>query len=236
MRLVFPWLLALALIAGCSKTQVLTYAKPASPDRVFGNVKRVAVLPFETLTEAAIGPKNAENHLIQRLLANGTFESVKEPRYVAGLMKKLKLRNAETLDKEIVMKIGQELQVDAVIVGVLLLYGEEEKSKNVEFSISLNMLNIETGEIIWSGSDYLRATTTWGQVFGLSEAPSVNDLASQAMGSLAKELDQVFAENRDAENKIIMKQASEKIEAEEEAAPAEPEPESEDLLLKVKPK
>lgn len=235
MRLVFPWLLALALLAGCSKTQVVTYAKPASPERVFGNVKRVAVLPFETLTESALGPKNAENLLVQRLLTQGTFESVKEPRYVAGLMKKLKLRNAETLDKEIVTKIGQELQVDAVIVGVLLLYGEEEKSTNVEFSISLNMLSIDTGEIIWSGSDYLRASTTWGQVFGLSEAPSVNDLASQAIQSLAKEIDRSFEDNRSDENKIIMKQAEEKIVAEEEPE-AKPEPESEDLLLKVKPK
>lgn len=239
MRPIYAGFLVLVFfVAGCASTTLNTYSKDAGQERVFGNTKKVAVLPFETVGEAGAGPKNVESSLVQKLLTNRTFQVVKEPRYVAGLMKKLKLRNAETLDKEIVQKIGQELQVDAIIVGALLLYGEDEKSTDVEFSVFLNMIDVDSGDIIWSGSNYLRSSTTWGEVFGLSEAPSVNNLAVRGIEELADEIDSAFVDSRYTENKIIMKQASEAVKVEEEEGQGKgaEEKETEELLLKVKPK
>lgn len=239
MRPIFAGLLALVFLAGCASTQVQTYSKPASPDRAFGNIKKIAVLPFDTIAEAGVGPKNAENLLVQEILSRGTFEHVKEPRYVNGLMKKLKLRNAESLDKEIVQKIGQELQVDAIVVGALMLFGQDEKSEVVEFSVYLNLLDVATGDIVWSGSNYVRAATTWSQVFGLSQGPAVNELANKGIIQLADELDSAFVSSRDAENQIIMQQAADSGETQEEEEAdkaAQEEKQSEELLLKVKPK
>ncbi len=243
-RIVIGLCAIMLVVSACSRTQTETFAKKATRDRTYGNVERVAVLPFDTLTEGAAGPKNAENVLIQELLSLETFKGgVEESRYVAGLMKKLKLRSTEALDREIVQKIGQELGVDALIVGWLLFYGEEETSKNVEFSIFLNMLDVKTGDIIWSGRSFIRSSTTFGEVFGLSDGPSINDLATDGILDLADEIDDQFESAREIENEILMKEASpedfedeeyeEDLDDEEEE---EEEEEVEELLLKVKPK
>jgi hypothetical protein len=228
------------LLAGCARVQTQTYAKQATRDRKFGGIQRVAVFPLDTLSEDASGPKNTENVLIQELLALGTFESVEEPRYVAGLMKKLKLRNTETLDREIVKKIGQELDVDALIVGSLLLNGQEETSTNVEFSIFLRVLEVESGDIIWSGSTFVRSDTTWQEVLGLSEGPSINDLAARGALDMADEIDDQFVDARELEYNILIQdlppEDDEEQEDDFEDESDEEEEEVEELLLKVAPK
>lgn len=244
MRPILAGICALALVAGCARVQVQTYAKPATRERLFGNIKKVAVMPFDTLTEGAAGPKNAENVLIQELLALETFERVEEPRYVNGLMKKLKLRNTESLDREIVQKIGQELQVDAIVVGALYLFGQEEKSEDIEFSVFLNMLDVQTGDIIWSGRTFVRSVTSWDQVLGLQQFASVNDLAAKGILKLAGEIDDQFVDARKLEYKLILEQTPEETEGaetEDEAATPEQkaqeeEGQAEELLLKVAPK
>lgn len=239
MRRFFVALGVLALFVGCSRSQVQTYSKPPAQERAYSNVKAVAVMPMEFIGEAAAGPKNAENILFNELLALGTFERVEEPRYVSSLMKKLKLRNTESLDREIVQKIGQELQVNAIVVGSLYLFGMEEKSQDIEFSAFLNVLDVQTGTILWSGRSNIRSTTSWGQVFGLQEKASVNDMAMAGMLQLADEIDDAFVSGRVLENKLILEQMGEDEEQAKEAAPVtgeEEEPEAEELLLKVAPK
>ena len=247
MRTLWASVFALALlVSGCAGMQIQTYSKPVAPGPLYSSIKRVAVLPFDSVAEGAVGPKHAEHILVQELLAEGVFESVEEPRYVAGLMKKLKLRNTETLDREIVRKIGEALQVDALIVGGLMLHGEEEKSTNVEFSFFLNMLQVETGDLIWSARVFMRSNTTAAEVFGLSEGPSVNSLAEDGMLELAGELAYMFEDNRELELEEIFEQQQEeaKLLAEEEEGEFlfddelqdDDDGEIEEILLKVKPK
>lgn len=235
MRPVLVVIAVLSLLAGCARTQIQTYAKPASPERTFGGIKKIAVLPFDSATEGA-GTKNLENVLTQRVMALRGFDLVKDPRYVSSLMKKLKLRNAETLEKEIVQKICQELQVDAVLVGSVYLFGEEEKSRITEISLFVSIIEGTNGDTVWSGSTFVRASTTWGEVFGLSEGPSVNEMAFDAVSKIIHEMNATFADARKAENKIIMSQAAVEVKEDEEEEAAGPEQETEDLLLKVKPK
>jgi hypothetical protein len=50
MRALFASVVAVFLMVGCANMQVQTYAKEVTPDRIFGNIKSVAVLPFEALS------------------------------------------------------------------------------------------------------------------------------------------------------------------------------------------
>lgn len=242
MRKVWIGLCALLLLAGCSSVQTRTFAQPATGERVFGNIKRVAVLPFDTLSEGAVGPKNAENVLIQELSSLEVFEEgLEETRYVNGLMKKLKLRNTESLDRELVRKIGEELQVDGVVVGALMLFGQEETSEIVEFSIFLGLIEVETGDLIWSGRTFVRSSTTASEVFGLSAGPSVNELATEGIVKLAREMASQVEDARELEVEKIFEMGQEKEEEPtEEEVPAEEqkkeEEQAEEILLKVKPK
>lgn len=244
MRSFLVGLCAVVLLAGCARVQTQLYAKQATRDRNYGSIQRVAVFPFDTLSEDSVGHKNSEGLFIQTLMSLGTFENVEEPRYVADLMKKLKLRNMETLDREIVKKVGQELNIDAMVVGTLVLNGAEETSTNVEFSLYVRMLETRTGDTIWSGSTFVRADTTWQEVLGLSDGPSVNDISADAVVELAEEIDDQFVDARELEYKILIEELPPDDEEgdefdddeEEMDEDLEEEEEVEELLLKVAPK
>ena len=85
--------ISLTFVLGCGGVSVRTYSKPVTGERQYGKVKKVAILPFDSVVEGAQAPKIAGDLFLQDLLARETFESVEEPRYVAELLKKLKLRN-----------------------------------------------------------------------------------------------------------------------------------------------
>jgi hypothetical protein len=175
-------------------------------------------------------------------LSIDVFDTVVEPRYLPGQMKKLKMRGTESIDKEIIQKLGQELQVDAVMVGSVLLYGQEEVSEKVEFSIFVTMLDVNTGDILWSGSTFLRSSTTWGEVFGLSNGPSINEMAVAGVIDLAGELEYIFDASREKENMLMLSDDDLSMDDEELLddddlfEDDDEEEEAEELLLKVKPK
>ena len=125
----------LALVVGCGGASIQTYSKPATGQRQYGKIKKVAVLPFDSVVEGSEAPLLTLDLFLQEVLSRGIFEDVEEPRYVGELMKKLKLRNTENLDREIVRKIGEELQAQALILGNVLLFGTEENSDDVEFAL-----------------------------------------------------------------------------------------------------
>ncbi len=237
----------LATLMGCAGVSVKTYVKPPTGQRQYGNVKKVAVLPFDSVVEGAQAPKVAGDLFLQELLNRGTFEEVEEPRYVNELMKKLKLRNTEGLDREIVRKIGEELQAQALILGDLLVYGREENSEIVEFALQVNMVDTESGDILWSGRTYVKSSTTLGEILGVNQGPSPNDVAARGVTRLVARLDTEFRKAREAEVQRMLEAAKarelageEGAPASEEAKPAEtemaPEKQTEEILLKVKPK
>jgi len=234
-----------ALVMGCAGASVQTYAKPASGQRQYGKVKKVAVLPFDSVVEGAQGPRIAGDLFLQELLARGTFDTVEEPRYVSELMKKLKLRNTEGLDREIVRKMGEELQAQALILGDLLLFGQEENSEVVEFALQVNMLDVDTGDILWSGKTYANASTTVGEILGVNQGPSQNDVAMKGVRRLVSRLDGEFRDAREAEVERMLEAA--KATGAPAAGGVPPEagapagtqvaPEqAEEILLQVKPK
>jgi hypothetical protein len=237
----------LALTLGCAGTSIQTFSKPAVGQREYGRVKKVAMLPFDSVVEGAEGPRFTGDLFIQELLSRETFEVVEEPRYVAELMKKLKLRNTENLDREIVRKIGEELQAQALILGTLLLFGVEENSEIVEFALRINVLEVETGDILWAGRSFSNSSTSVGEILGVNQGPSTNEVARGGVAAIVKRLDNEFRDAREREVERMLEAAKVEELAEEaapepeegapEAAPeVAPEAQDEEILLQVKPK
>jgi PBP1b-binding outer membrane lipoprotein LpoB len=244
-------LAVLALTLGCAGISVKTYAKPAIGQRQYGKVKKVAILPFDSLAEGAAVPKAAGDVFLQEVLSRGTFDAVEEPRYVAALMKKLKLRNTEELDREVVRKIGDELKAEALVLGNVILFGQQKDSEVTEFSMRANLLDVETGDLLWSGETYVSSSTSAGEVLGVNKGPSPNELSIEGVKILVSRLDRDFRRAREAEVERMLEAAkAEKAGAEAApgveagapsaqpgAAPAPPkEQEGEEILLQVKPK
>ena len=239
---------ALVLTIGCAGVSVKTYSKPAAGQRQYGKVKKVAVLPFDSLAEGASVPKICQDLFLQELLSRGTFEIIEEPRFVAALMKKLKLRNTEELDREVIRKLGEELKAEAIVLGNIWTYGQQKESEVVEFAMRSTMLEAETGEVLWSGNTYVKSATSWGEVLGLAKSPSPSDIGVQGVRALVAYLDNDFRDAREAEVERMLEAAqAEKVEGEglppagevapgEGAPPPPQEQEGEEILLRVKPK
>jgi PBP1b-binding outer membrane lipoprotein LpoB len=237
---------ALALTIGCAGVSVKTYSKPGAEQRQYGKVKKIAVLPFDSLAEGAAVPKVVQDLFLVELMVRGTFETVEEPRFVAALMKKLKLRNTEELDREVVRKIGEELKAEAIILGNVWTYGTQKESEVVEFAMRSTMLDAETGSILWSGETYVKSATSWAEVLGLAKAPSPSDIGVQGVRALVAFLDRDFRDARESEVERMLEAAkAESLDggappAEEAAPGAAPPPpkeqEGEEILLQVKPK
>jgi len=237
----------IALTMGCAGASIRTFSKPTTGQRQYGKIKKIAVLPFDSVVEGAQAPRIAGDFFIQELLSRGTFESIEEPRYVNELMKKLKLRNTEGLDKEVVRKLGEELQAQALILGDLLIYGQEENSEIVEFVLQANMLDVETGDVLWTGRAFGSASTSAGKIFGINQGPSVNSLAKKSISNLVARLDSQINNARDDEVAQMLQaaQVEEGVDEElmiegggeelEEPA-ADDGSEAEDILLDIEPK
>ena len=71
------------------------------------------------------------------------------------------------------------MQAQALIFGQVLLFGVDDHSNIVEFAMQVNLLDVASGNILWSSRTFADASTTWGQVLGVSEGPSVNDVAGR---------------------------------------------------------
>ena len=232
----------LALALGCAGASVKTFSKPGSAQRQYGKVKKVAVLPFDSVVEGAQAPRLVLDLFLQELLTRGTFDTVEEPRYVLELMKKLKLRNTENLDREIVRKIGEELKAQALILGNVLLFGVEESSEVAEFACQVTMIDVESGEILWAGRSMASSSTTVGEILGVNKGPSVNDVATRGVIHLVGRFDREYRRAREEEVERMLdvakaQEAEKAVPSEKVEAPAKPaEEKAEEILLQVKPK
>ncbi len=233
----------LATIFGCAGATVRTYSQPPTGQRQYGKIKKVAILPFDSVVEGAQAPRIAGDLFLQEVLVRGTFEQVEEPRYVRELMKKLKLRNTEGLDREIVRKIGEELEAQALILGDLLLFGQEETSEVVEFALQVNVIDVESGALLWAGRTYARSSTSLGEILGVNQGPSVNHVAARGITRLVSRMDRDFRNAREEEVERMLEEAkAQELAGEEGKTPAagpgqtSPEKQAEEILLKVKPK
>ncbi|GAB4259409.1 MAG: hypothetical protein Kow0092_07640 [Deferrisomatales bacterium] len=231
-----------AFLGGCAGTSVQTYSKPPSGERQYGKVKKVAVMRFDSVVEGAQAARIAGDLFFQELLARGTFEQVEEPRYVAELMKSLKLRNTENLDREVVRKIGEELRAQALVLGEVLLYGQEQNSEIVEFALQVNLIDVESGDILWSGRTVGHSSTTLGEMLGINQGPSVNTVARRAVAQLVARLDREYRKARKEEVERMLETAQAQQAPAEAPAAAEGQSEAgaekaaEEILLQVKPK
>ena len=89
-----------------------------------------------------------------------------------------------------IQSIGKILGVDAVITGVLREYGQVRSGQTQAniISLSLQMMEIETGTVIWSGASTKGGITLSDRLFGGGGDP-MNEVTKEAVNDL---LDQLF--------------------------------------------
>jgi len=166
--------------SGCARPP-----KPSSyirQDFDFSFVKRVAVLPFDNLTNEKFAAERIRRLVINQLLASGLMDVVVSGD-LSSALKTAKVESATALPPQQIKEIGKALNAQAVLAGSVERY-EEPKSGAFdapEVSLTLVMAETDSGSIVWSVN-----ASTGGAGFGTRHFGARADTISEASEKAVK--------------------------------------------------
>lgn len=163
-------LLVLALaLTGCA-SEPLAPAVFVHPNADFSIYEQVAVLPLENLTTERFAADRVRELLVVELSAQGTFQVV-EPGEVNRVLRLKNIDSPAALGPEMIKALGAELKAQALLTGSVIEYREQRSGtlNSPEVAISLRLLDVESGLVIWSITDARAGLGVWTRLFGVGE-------------------------------------------------------------------
>jgi hypothetical protein len=158
------------------------------PQMNFAAVKTVAVLPFDNLSGDRMAGERVRDTFTNSLLATGSIYVLPTGEVARGLVR-ASVVNPTAPTTEEVIKLGSVIKVDALITGVVNEYGTlraGNTSANV-VSISLQMIEVQTGKVVWSAASTKGGISTWDRLFGGGGQP-MNDVTTAAVDDIINKL------------------------------------------------
>ncbi len=164
-----PALLAALALTGCASEQ-LAPAVFVHPNADFSVYQQVAVLPLENLTTERFAADRIRELLVVELSAQGTFQVV-EPGEVNRVLRLKSIDSPAALGPEMIKTLGTELKAQALLTGSVIEYREQRSGtlNSPEVAISLRLLDVESGLVIWSITDARSGLGVWTRLFGVGE-------------------------------------------------------------------
>jgi TolB-like protein len=172
-----PMVLLLAgaplLLGGCSGTMKAT--EFTNPRFNFGFLQRVAVLPFENLTNDRQAGLRATRLTLTELLATGAVDVVEPGEVQAALVKAVGAASGRTFNpsKEQILALGQALDVQGLIMGSVT-QSENLRSGTVPIpvvTLDMRMVETETGAIVWAVTQSEKGSTMSARILGTGGEP-----------------------------------------------------------------
>lgn len=162
----YVFLLSLAITAGCSSPGH-HYTSPALG---LGYIKHIAVLPLENYSKEKGIADRSRDLLITRLLGHGLYEIIEQGELHRFLRDEVRSKEKALIDQNIAKKMAREFNIEAYITGSVDEYSEV---RNGSYSypviaITLRMVDIKTGKVVWQASGDDSGYSTAGRLFGLS--------------------------------------------------------------------
>lgn len=167
------WCAALILLTlgveGCASNKIepAVYMHPNADLSVY---ERVAVLPLENLTTERFASDRVRELLVVELSSKGLFEVV-ESGEVNRVMRTKNLLGAAEIGPELIKQLGEELKVQALLTGTVIEFREQRTGtlNTPDIALSLKLLDVETGLVIWSVTDARTGLGVWTRLFGVGE-------------------------------------------------------------------
>ena len=154
----------------------------------FGAVKTVAVMPFTSLTRDPVIAERVRDVFINRLLSTGAIYVLPVGETARGVAR-AEVQNPASPSSEEITKLGGVIKVQAIITGIVREYGEVRSgttSANI-ISLSLQMIETQTGKIVWTASSTKGGISIWDRLFGGGGHP-MNVVTEKAVNDLVNKL------------------------------------------------
>ncbi len=180
---VFLCLTVLFLVGCATGTEIY---RDANMD--FGSIQSIAVMPFVSLARDNVAAERARDVFINGLLATGAVYVVPVGEVARGVAR-AEIATPTTPSPEEVVKLANIIKVQAVITGVLKEYGEVRSGTTAAniISVSLQMMEAQTGRVVWSASTTKGGISILDRLFGGGGQP-MDKITQKAVEDLINKL------------------------------------------------
>lgn len=179
-------LLLPVIMGGCASFQSAEGFRDTNMD--FGSIRIVEVLPFNNLSRDNAAGERVRDVFITSLLATGAVYVVPVGEVNRGLIR-AGISNPMAPSSEEMIKLAGFVKADAIITGTVKEYGETRSGSSVgnAISLSLQMMETQTGRVIWSASTTKGGVGVTDRLFGGGGVP-MNVITEKAVDDLVNKL------------------------------------------------
>lgn len=157
-------ILCVFFLTACATSSRNVYV---DPNMDFGAIRSIGVMPFVSLARDPVVADRVRDVLINKLLATGAVYVLPIGEVARGASR-AETQNPSAPSPEEVVKLGGILKAEAIITGTVREYGEVRSgtaSSNIA-SVSLQMIETQTGKVVWSASSTKGGVNVWDRLFG----------------------------------------------------------------------
>jgi TolB-like protein len=181
-------LLHFILVLSTACTPTVTGSVYRDPNMDFGAIQTVAVLPFQNLSRESTASDRVRDVFINGLLSTGAVYVLPVGEVARGAAR-AEMQAPATPSPEEIVKLAANLKAQAVIAGVVREYGEirSGSSASAVISISVQMLEGQTGKTVWTATSTKGGIDIWDRLFGGGGRP-MNDVTRSAVDDVISKL------------------------------------------------
>lgn len=179
---------AVVLVLLTSCTPAVTSPVYRNPNMDFGAIQTVGVMPFQNLSRDNLAAERVRDVFINRLLSTGALYVVPVGE-VARAVARAEIPSPTAPSPEDVIKLGGVLKAQAIVTGVVHEYGEARSGSSSAnlISISVQLLEAQTGRVVWTASSTKGGVNVWDRLFGGGGRP-MNDVTRDAVNDVIRKL------------------------------------------------
>lgn len=174
----------LVFVGGCVTSPSTQYVRKNVD---YNNLRRIAVLPFESLTTDEYAGEKIRKSVITELLSRGV--DVIEPGEVTRVLIDQKIKSLSSIRTTDLQNVAKTLGVEALMMGSVEAY---DISRGIsvtypEVSINLRLIEASSGNIIWSVCQTSGGPGFWTRHFGaegMSLSEAANKVVKEAIDTL----------------------------------------------------
>lgn len=176
----------LVVLAGCAPA--VTSSVFRDPNMDFGAIQTVGVLPFQNLSRDNLASDRVRDVFVNRLLSTGALYVVPVGE-VSRALARAEIPAVPTPAPEDVIKLSGALKAQAIITGVVQEYGEVRSGASAAnlISVSVQMLEAQTGRVVWTASSTKGGISMVDRLFGGGGQP-MNDVTRDAIEDVIQKL------------------------------------------------
>lgn len=173
-------------LSGCATTGTVY----KDPNMDFGLVQTIAVMPFANLSRDAPAGDRVRDVFMTMLQSTGAVYVV-PPGEVARGINRAGITNPSAPNPEEIIRFTGNVKADVVILGTVREYGEVRSGTSIANAISMSLMMMEgqTGKVVWTASSTKGGVGTTDRLFG-GGGEQMNRVTEKAIDDL---LDKLFS-------------------------------------------